>query len=651
MVKTAMKIGTEDIEVVNMAPLLLALDKLKKEINQDVGGDEKLKGELGLKIESIIKEKEVKTVGEKVSDLAQIISKSPEIANGNEIGVVAKKIELATEELVRRYPGEVEELKKEDFKKDFEEEGKNLNPNLDEEQLNNLKDYAELVAENSFGENILDDQKNEALEANKDFGPGKLENSWSDLKQVVNFLQKSPEDIKNVKEKYNSIKDKLKGVNLPSNLKEARSFEKIVSSLSNPYVDGLFSKTKNYLGWADRVDKLTGGWLNKTVAKAGQKFVNKIGNQAIQDFAKNGLEKIASEGFEKGFTNILKGVLEGGIKTTASTGGGAAVTGAAGTAVSGAAESAVASAVAAGGTSASGAVVGSAAAASGVTTAGVTGGMAIGGATAGAAAGGTAVGVAGGVATGGAAVGGTAVAAPAVGVIAIIVVVVVLGLFIYQLFQGSTVSSLVPPKGAVNYTDEESDENNSYTPGEPNYWNINVPRVPVNFTRQDLLNVAFSLRKKVTYFWAGEWNHYGNNPDWGIVKKYVYCGDSTDHFTCGTWVLDGLDCSGYILWLYYQLTGTAISGHYSGAMLAKAERREWQFIEPANLKAGDIAYRRGHVAIFIGLTPEGNKLFIHSYTSKWPIDITSDTTRYEGKPATAPFTHYLRPNIKFYDDE
>ncbi|MFA6368840.1 MAG: NlpC/P60 family protein [Candidatus Shapirobacteria bacterium] len=674
MARISTKIGNEKIEIVDVSLLLLGLDKIKQEANLNLGENKELKKELSSKIDSIVIEKEVKTVNEKINDLSKIISKNPEISGENESGIVAKRIELATEELVRQHPQEVEKLKKEKFKKSFEEETKKINPNLSEEQIKGVEEYSNLVAENSFGKNVLDDYQNEALEVNKElFSPGRLENAWTDLKQTINFLQKSPEEIKGIKEKYNSLKEVLKEINLPGGFKESRSFEKMMTVFNNPNTDQLFSRTKKYLGWADRVDKLTGGWLNKTVTDAGMKMVSKIGNQAVQEFATNALGQIAQLGFKDGATAVLNGILSGGVNA-ATTVGTTATVGAAGT-------TAAAAGTAAAGTAAAGAA-GTAAVGAAGTTAAVAGGAAI------SATGVGAIVVAAaaalkvvknvvdklaeklGISTkkfleenfgkiGGKIIGGVAsiVALPAIlmGAVSATVLLPILilvfgGLFGYPMMQGNLVSSLVPPKGATEYVEEISDYDSDYDleTGSPS--DIIVPSTPINFTRQDLLNVAFSLRKKVTYFWGGEWNHYGNNPDWGVVRKYVYCSDPSKHFTCGTYVLDGLDCSGYVLWIYYQLTGKAISAHYSGAMYQKAANKEWTFVAEENLKPGDIAYRTGHVAIFIGRTSEGDKLFIHSYTSKWAIDITSDTTRYEGKPATKKFDYYLRPNIKFYGE-
>lgn len=460
MVKTNVK--EETVEIVNLAPLLLVLDRFKKESSKSLGENKDLKDELSSKIDSIIKEKEVKTVGEKVDDLVEIISKSPEIENGSQVGIMAKKIELEAEEIIKQYPKEVESLRKEEFINEFEKQAKEINPNLDEKQLKDLSDYGKLIAENSFEENILDGSKNEALEANKRiFSPGKLENAWTDLRQTVNFLQKSPEEIKNVKEKYNNLRENLRKVKIPDNFREVRSFEKVMSAFDNPDNDQLFSRTKKYLGWADRVDKLTGGWLNKTVTEAGLKYAGKIGNQAVQEFAKNSLNVVAKEGFQKGFNTVLSGILKGGVKvgttaaksaaaTGAAAGGAAAATGATAATGVGLPVAAVMAAIQA-------AIflkkqVGKIAEKLGISAKrffeenfGKVGGKVMGGIT-------------------------TLIALPTVliGSLSVaflgpILAIVLGGMFVYQMFQGSLVSSLVPPKGEIEYENIFDNEEGSYT--------------------------------------------------------------------------------------------------------------------------------------------------------------------------------------------
>lgn len=631
MANTATKINSQSIETVDVSLLLLLLNKVKKEAGQSLGKNESLKKELDSKIDSIFTEEKIETINDKINDLAQTIFKSPEISNGSEIGMMAKKIELATEELIRKYPKEVEILKQEKFKKNFREESKKINPSLSENQLKNLNDYADLVANNSFSENILDGQKNEALEINRGFGPGKLENAWTDLKQMVNFLQKSPEEIKNIKDKYNSLKENLRGVNLPSNSKEARSFEKIMAGFNDPNTDQLFSRTKKYLGWADRVDKLTGGWLNKTVTEAGLKFVGKIGNQAIQEFATNALGTIAKEGFQKGFTTVLKGVLSGGVKAVATTGAKVVVT--TGTKV----------AIETVGGLATGGVLTIAMIALdvlniikkignkiaeklGISTKkffeenfGKVGGKAVKGII-------YLVGLP-----------SLLIGSLSSVVIGPVLILIIGGLFFYQMMQGNQISSLVPPEGVNDYVEEIEEPSNKddYYINDPTSGDIVMPTVPKNFTRQDLINVAMALKGNVDYFFGGKYNNYGPNPEWGKLRWNTRDREYKPY---------GLDCSGFVNWVYYQLIGRPIAGGASSFAT-----QGWQKISRNNLKTGDIAWRHTskgyHVAIYL-YEDNGIGVFIEAFDG---INLRSDEARYDGHAAMS-FDAFYRPDVDFYGD-
>lgn len=332
-------------------------NKIVEEKIQNIGvetakffsGNKVLEEAVKAEVRSIINEDQIKTSREEIDDLAKIISEKLGIENNSEVKIEAKKIRIEVKKWTEKNKGEVFNYKKEEFNKKLEEETKKLNPDIKPEELAKVKELGNLVAENQIEKSVIDNQKDAALEFNKPlFSPGKLENAWTDLKGTVNFLQKTPEQISEIKNKYSSIKDQLKNVQIPTNLKEIRSFDGIVANLGNNKGNDLFSKTQKYLGWADRVDKLTGGWLNRTVSEAGLKIAGKIGNQAIQEFATNALGTMAKEGFQAGFKSVLNGVLSGGVKAAATTAAGGAATGAA----------------AAGGAAATGATVAAGAAAS-----------------------------------------------------------------------------------------------------------------------------------------------------------------------------------------------------------------------------------------------------------------------------------------------
>lgn len=660
-----MATDNNNITKTEMASLSLDIGRLKEEIGNVFGDDEKSKGKFISEIEAFVKDPRIETKRSGIDRLEKILSSNKNLGNNTYVQMTAKKFYLTVDKIIEQHAGEVKELRVETFEKNFDKELIEKNSNLNENQLNHAKEYRDLVAKDSFNKSIIDSQQNAALENNDPlFGPGKLENAWMDLKTTVNFLQKSPEEIKSIKEKYNSLKGKLDGVELPSGSKEARSFERMMTVLNNPNADDLFSKTRKYLGWADRVDKLTGGWLNKTVTDAGVKVFEKIGNQAIQEFTTNALGTMAEQGFQKGFSTILNGVLSGGVRATATTtasgvgaaAGGTAAAGTAGAAAATGAGAAAGGAAVVGGAAVSatgvGAIVVAAIAVLGAVkkigntiaeklgisskkfledTFGKVGGFLIKGA-----------------------ISIVAVPAALIGAISAvtigpIIVAVIVGLGVYQISQGFLVSSLNPPKGTTNTTSTTVEipvaagGNNDITNVPETsatcvYGPINVPVIGSTFRRQDVVNVAYSLVGKVHYWFGGTYYQLGADPTWGQ--------NMTDHHSL--YKPKGLDCSGFVGWVYFQLTKNQnVSGStFTLSNKAKAGTDGWSFIDllanPSAIKVGDIVWRSGHVGIYVGKNNQGQNVYIHAGDSKGCILV--NTSSYKA------FTHIIRTNVKFIDD-
>jgi hypothetical protein len=623
-------------------------EELSNAISNNLDADEKTKKVVKEEIEKIIKSEEVKSSEEEISDLATRIEREMEGRSKTEIEVEAKKARLELEKWEKQNIKDLREYRKDNFKEKVVSEALLKNPSITEQQKVLLDKQANLVAEIYFGEHGIEDQKDAALSFNKEvFSPGELQNAWVNLEGITNLLYKSPKEVKRIKEEYQKCKDGLQNIQLPFEIKQIGSFDGIMAMLKDQAGGQLFSKVQSYMGWADNIDKLSGGWLSRNMVNVGEKFIGHIGNQSIQAFAQNSLNVLAKEGFQKGFTTIMNGVLSGGVKAgaTAAAGGTTAGVAAAGT-------GAAAGTAAAAGLSATGIgaiVVAAALILKKIVDIGKkikdklglslgiknflqeTFGKFLGGLLD--------FGIKASLILIGlpALIGGLALPsmfAPAlIGAIG--------GGFAYQMYQEGMVSSLVPPTDSEGDFESENSDIPNFQPGE-----ITIPSVTIgNVSRQDLINIAMSLRGKVTYFWGGKWYNLGANPEWGEMRQ-VKCGDPSENKYCGKMLPMGLDCSGYVTWVYYQATGKAIAGG-SASMLDKARSGEWQIINESQIKPGDIAYRPGHVALYIGDTPEGDHLYIHAYSSGKPIEITSDTTRYEGRAATSPFTMYFRPNVTF----
>lgn len=586
-----------------------------EEITKNLQGNSDLTNELKSKIRSIINQEEIKTSSEEINELAETISQKLGIDNNTEIKIEAKKIRIEVQKWKEENLKAVEEFRKEEIEKKFTEETKKLNPDLKAEELNQVKEYGKLIAETYAKDSLIEDQKDQALENNQSYGPGKLENAWMDLNGVTNFLTKTPNEIKDIKGKYDSLRSGLRNVNLPGNLKEGRSFENVISIFSNQTTNQLFSRTQNYLGWADRIDKLTGGWLSQTVMQAGQKVISRIGNQAISEFATNALGVIAQQGFQQGFSTIMNGVLSGGVSAATTTAAGAAATGTAAAGGAAATGAAVAGGAAVSATGVGAIVVAAAAVAKVVKD--VVGKIA------------TSLGVnfkkelqenfgkvGGAIISGGIFIVG--LPALLIGMVSMAVVGPILllvfgGLMGYQLLMGNSISSLVPPKG----TDTSIVTEDQYTsPGD-----VVLPPVDPNqkVTGQMVVDMASSLIGKTCYYYGGGHGHFypepvnGVDPNWnkrnytvnGVTRSF---GNDTQFGSDTTRYSYGPDCSGFVNWVYHQLginTNGAVSDIYSNARIKN--------ISSSELQLGDIGVKSdmGHIGIFAGRDAAGNLEWIH----------------------------------------
>ena len=124
-------------------------------------------------------------------------------------------------------------------------------------------------------------------------------------------------------------------------------------------------------------------------------------------------------------------------------------------------------------------------------------------------------------------------------------------------------------------------------------------------TRQEVIDVALSLVGKVKYFWGGH-SEKGWNPLWGTPMLVTAQGD----LTSGTMQPFGLDCSGFVDWVYktagynglYPPTGPQWNNTYE--------------IKESELKPGDIVFEAvgasqiNHVGIFYK-RENGVKYYIH----------------------------------------
>ena len=125
--------------------------------------------------------------------------------------------------------------------------------------------------------------------------------------------------------------------------------------------------------------------------------------------------------------------------------------------------------------------------------------------------------------------------------------------------------------------------------------------------RRKVVKTACSLVGKVNYFWGGKSLVIGWDPRWGTIQKVWADG----HSTSGTYRPYGLDCSVFVDWVFYNMSGGAyVIGHGGGAASQHVYCRDitWEEAMP-----GDLVFYPGdeHVGIVGGWDEDGNLLIIH----------------------------------------
>lgn len=132
----------------------------------------------------------------------------------------------------------------------------------------------------------------------------------------------------------------------------------------------------------------------------------------------------------------------------------------------------------------------------------------------------------------------------------------------------------------------------------------NLPET-VSEERKVTVKTAFSLVGKVSYFWGGKSSTIGWDSRWGTPKKVTATGSNTTGMT----IPYGLDCSGFVDWVFNNTFGVVV-GHGGGARSQYSYCRK---ISWAEAQPGDLVFYPdlGHVGIVAGYDGEGNVLIVH----------------------------------------
>ena len=125
--------------------------------------------------------------------------------------------------------------------------------------------------------------------------------------------------------------------------------------------------------------------------------------------------------------------------------------------------------------------------------------------------------------------------------------------------------------------------------------------------RKQVVLTAYQLLGKVNYFWGGKSLVLGWDSRWGTPMEVTAAGSSTT----GTMRPFGLDCSGFIDWVFYnQSGGSYVIGHGGGA---SSQHSYCTDISWSDAQPGDLVFYPGdsHVGIVCGFDGNGNVLIIH----------------------------------------
>ena len=140
----------------------------------------------------------------------------------------------------------------------------------------------------------------------------------------------------------------------------------------------------------------------------------------------------------------------------------------------------------------------------------------------------------------------------------------------------------------------------------------------VDATRQQVVMTAYQLQGKCNYFWGGKSLTLGWDSRWGTPKVVTAAGSSTT----GTMRPYGLDCSGFVDWVFYNVSkGAYVIGHGGGASM----QHSWCTpITWAEALPGDLAFYPGdsHVGIVCGYDEAGNVQIIHCAYSANNVVVT-----------------------------
>ena len=132
--------------------------------------------------------------------------------------------------------------------------------------------------------------------------------------------------------------------------------------------------------------------------------------------------------------------------------------------------------------------------------------------------------------------------------------------------------------------------------------------------RLALLDAACSIVGEVNYFWGGKSGATGPDPEWGEIREVTSEGSGST----GTMRPYGLDCSGYITWIFVQL---GYSFGEAEKVVGNGTYKQWHLskqIAWEDMRIGDIVFKDSyptkgvnHVGICVGFLESGEPVYAH----------------------------------------
>jgi cell wall-associated NlpC family hydrolase len=183
-------------------------------------------------------------------------------------------------------------------------------------------------------------------------------------------------------------------------------------------------------------------------------------------------------------------------------------------------------------------------------------------------------------------------------------------------------------------------------------YDLVIPSLPSNFNvspeqysaiRAAIVKQARALEGKVSYFWGGKSTSIGWDSRWGVPQVVTIAGSKST----GTTRSYGLDCSGYVAWVFANAYGTAgiISkvGFNTPEQWANSFPIEWQQVQIGDLlfKTTPYAGVTNHIGIVVDIGDDGTIWVAHCSSSRNGVVVT---------PAHSSGFRYIRRSNLFNGD-